>query len=168
MSIAKRCLRFLFLGCLLLFFSAAVFAQPGDTTKAQPHDATCIECICIRVGLPRVVRGPDGTAVDNTVSEIKLPNVRFRGFTAVGTSWAIDGDKPWDMGGPAVPVLKPGGADSGWKGVGPERTLHCRSTWCGRFVVLHQPQQFAGEFVVRRRHWRRPARSIFLGCMRWI
>jgi hypothetical protein len=96
MPIAKRCSRFLFLGCLLVLPSAAVFAQASDTRNTQPNGASCLDCIRIRVGLPRVVRGSDGTAVDNTLSEIKLPNGRFRGFTAVGTSWAIDGNTPSD------------------------------------------------------------------------
>lgn len=99
-------LAILTLPCLVLMF----FASTSQEQTAQPGNATsCIECLRIRVGLPRVVRGPSGTAVDNTFSAVKLPNGRFRGFTAVGTSWAIDGNAPWDMGGPAVPVLKPGG-----------------------------------------------------------
>ena len=80
MPIAKRCSCLLFLGCLLILPSVAVFAQASNTMKAQPNDATCIDCIRIRVGLPRIVRGPDGTAVDNTFNEIKLPNGRFRGL----------------------------------------------------------------------------------------
>lgn len=91
------------LGCLPLI----VLAPAEDAKDSQPNAAPCIECIRIRVGLPRVVRGPAPNIADNYFTEIKLPSGRFRGFTAAGTTFAIDGNAPWDMGGPAVTVLKP-------------------------------------------------------------
>jgi hypothetical protein len=48
------------------------------------------------------------TASITPFSEIKPPYGRYRGFTANGDSYAIDGSQPWDVGGPAVTVLKPG------------------------------------------------------------
>jgi hypothetical protein len=87
-------------------------AQTADAKDTPQSAALCVECLKIRVGLPRVMRGPPGDTVDNTFNEIRLPSGRFRGFTAVGSSYAIDGDTPWDMGGPAVTVLKPGPSGS--------------------------------------------------------
>jgi len=62
----------------------------------------------IRVGVPLVARGPAPDIADSSFTAIELPNGKFRGFTAAGTSWAIDGSHPYDMGGTAVAVLKPG------------------------------------------------------------
>jgi hypothetical protein len=62
----------------------------------------------VRVGVPLVARGPAGDIADNSLSEIKLPNGKFRSFTAAGVTWAADGNQPYDMGGPGAKVLKPG------------------------------------------------------------
>jgi hypothetical protein len=70
--------------------------------------AACMECVRIRVGVPLVARGPAPNTVDNYFSAIELPDGRFRGFTAAAHSYAIDGNQPYDMGGPAVTILKPG------------------------------------------------------------
>jgi len=88
MPIAKRCSRIIFLGCLVLLSSAAVLAQASDTAKTPPIDATCIDCIRVRVGLPRVVRGPGPGIPDNPLTEIQLPNGRFRSFSASSTTYA--------------------------------------------------------------------------------
>jgi hypothetical protein len=64
--------------------------------------------IRVRVGTPLVARGPAGDIADNWFTEIRLPDGRFRGFTAAGVTWAVDGNQPYSMGGPAPPVLKPG------------------------------------------------------------
>jgi hypothetical protein len=56
------------------------------------------------------VRGP-GYDIDSPFTEIKLPNGRFRGFTAAGITFAIDGDQSWDMGGSEVAVLNRGVAN---------------------------------------------------------
>jgi len=66
----------------------------------------------IRVGVPFVARGPAPNIADNWFTEIRLPNGKFRGFTAAGTTFAIDGNHPYDMGGAAATVLKPGPAGS--------------------------------------------------------
>ena len=66
----------------------------------------------IRVGTPLVARGPAPNIADNWFTEVELPNGQFRGFTAAGTTFAIDGKEPYDMGGPAATVLKPGPAGS--------------------------------------------------------
>jgi hypothetical protein len=61
-----------------------------------------------RVGVPLVARGPAPNIADSSFTAIQLPNGHFRGFTAAGTTWAIDGSHPYDMGGAAIAVLKPG------------------------------------------------------------
>jgi hypothetical protein len=63
--------------------------------------------IRVRVGVPYVARGP-GAVADSWFTEFKLPGGRYRGFTALGSTLAIDGKEPYSMGGPAVTVLKPG------------------------------------------------------------
>jgi hypothetical protein len=60
----------------------------------------------IRVGVPLVARGPAPNIADASFTAIELPNGKFRGFTAAGTTWAIDGNHPYDMGGAATAVLK--------------------------------------------------------------
>ena len=66
--------------------------------------------IKIRVGTPLVARGPAPNIADSAFTGIELPNGLFRGFTAAGTTFAIDGKHPYDMGGLAATVLKPGPA----------------------------------------------------------
>jgi hypothetical protein len=53
-----------------------------------------------------VIRGPAPNIEDFTV--IQLPDGRFRGFVAGAITYAIDGDRPWDMGAPARVVLDKG------------------------------------------------------------
>lgn len=106
----------LFLALLFVFGTRCVFATTPNAPQssvAQNADLTaghslCLECIRIRVGLPRVARGPAPDIADNRFTEIQLPDGRFRGFDAHGDTRAIDGDHPWDMGGPARTVLSPG------------------------------------------------------------
>jgi hypothetical protein len=106
-----RC--FTVLGLVASTFAPLRLAQAEDTKNPPPNPALCIECLKFRVGLPRVVRGPETFGVDSPFTEIKLPNGRFRGFFGGGgSSYAIDGNAPSDMGGPKVAVLNPGGPGS--------------------------------------------------------
>ena len=82
-------------------------AAAGQETRAELGAS-----IRIRVGTPLVARGPAPNIADNWFTEIGLPGGRFRGFTAAGTTFAIDGKQPYDMGGKATTVLKPGPAGS--------------------------------------------------------
>jgi hypothetical protein len=88
--------------------SGVVQAQAAKDAKPNP----CVECVSVRLGVPLVARGPAGDIADNWLSEIELPNGKFRSFTAAGTTWAVDGKTPYDMGGPGVTVLKRGPAGS--------------------------------------------------------
>jgi hypothetical protein len=77
-----------------------------DTTPdpiATPH---------IRVGVPLVAHGLAPNIADASFTAIQLPNAKFRGFTAAGTTWAIDSSHPYDMGGTGIAVLKPGPPDT--------------------------------------------------------
>jgi len=76
-----------------------------DVQKPDPY-AT----MRIRVGVPLVARGPAPNIADSSFTAIQLLNGKFRGFTSAGTSWAVDGSHPYDMGGPGVAVLKAGPA----------------------------------------------------------
>jgi hypothetical protein len=78
-------------------------APAGKETR--PDLGTSIR---VRVGTPLVARGPAPNIADAAFTEIRLPNNLFRGFTAAGTTFAIDGKEPYDMGGQATTVLKPG------------------------------------------------------------
>jgi hypothetical protein len=61
--------------------------------------------IRVRVGVPYVARGP-GAIADSWFTEVRLPDGRYRGFTALGSTFAIDGQEPYSMGGNAATVLK--------------------------------------------------------------
>jgi hypothetical protein len=81
-----------------------------QAVAAEGHEKTAdlSDSIKVRLGTPLVARGPAPNIADNSFTEIQLPNGLFRGFTAAGTSFAIDGKHPYDMGGQAATVLKPG------------------------------------------------------------
>jgi hypothetical protein len=90
---------------ILAILLATIGVHPA---QADAAGAPCPQCIKIRVGVPMVARGPSPGIPDSQFTAIKLPNGRFRGFSASSTSYAIDGTKPWTMSGTAVPVLRPG------------------------------------------------------------
>jgi hypothetical protein len=77
-------------------------APHGKVTVLNP-----VATMRIRVGVPLVARGPAPNIADAAFSTVQVPNGKFRGFTAAGTTWAIDGSHPYDMGGAGVAVLKP-------------------------------------------------------------
>ena len=80
--------------------------------EGNEKTADLADSIKVRVGTPLVARGPAPNIADAAFTEIRLPNGLFRGFTAAGTTFAIDGKHPYDMGGNAATVLKPGPAGS--------------------------------------------------------
>jgi hypothetical protein len=41
-----------------------------------------MDCISIRVGLPKIVQGPGPGIPDRSLTMVRLPNERFLGFTA--------------------------------------------------------------------------------------
>ncbi len=87
----------------------------------QLHDAAlpdasigpfCLECVQIRVGRPLIARGPAADELDTSFSVMPLSGGGWRGFSANGTTYAVDGPEPWSMGGARTPVLTPGPAGS--------------------------------------------------------
>lgn len=91
----------------ILLLAAVGFVWSVEVGAETPSIAgdPCIACMSIRVGLPRVARGPSADIADNRFTEIELPNGSFRGFDAHGDTRAIDGTQPWDMGAPGRVVL---------------------------------------------------------------
>jgi hypothetical protein len=112
----------------LLLLAGFFTLIPAGAETAKP---LCVDCLRIRVGLPRVVRGPEAHIADDRFSEIQLPGGRFRGFSANAVTYAIDGPAVWAMGGPAVPVL----------GRGPKGSYAS----CGRWI---QHVERAGDELV--------------------
>ncbi|MDP2782871.1 hypothetical protein [Devosia sp.] len=89
----------------------AVMAFFGAVDAAEPELANseiCVECLQVRVGPPVVVRGPFPDELDATFTALKLANGSFRGFSANGATYAIEGASLWDMAGARQPVLQPG------------------------------------------------------------
>ena len=89
---------------LLVLLSGPVYADDVVGVNVANQNVT----LRIRVGVPLVARGPAPNIADASFTAIQLPNGKFRGFTAAGTTWAIDGGHPYDMGGAGVAVLKAG------------------------------------------------------------
>jgi hypothetical protein len=91
------------LGLLLVspFFSPSAEAQCVVSSN-----------LSIRLGRPLVVRGPFADELDNPYHEIKLASGSYRGFSANGSSYKIDGPEPWSMGWPRTVVMAPGPAGS--------------------------------------------------------
>lgn len=84
-------------------------AAAGTSFAASPHAAPlCVACIAVRVGPPVVVRGPFPDELDAPFAALKLADGSFRGFSANGTTYAIDGATVRDMGGPRRAVLTAG------------------------------------------------------------
>jgi hypothetical protein len=86
----------------LLAFLASLAS--GATRAAD----LCLECLSVRVGPPEVVRGPFPDELDNAFPVLKLPGAGYRGFSANGTTFAIDGETIAAMDGVRRPVLSSG------------------------------------------------------------
>ena len=86
----------------------AILALLASSTASAMAEDICVECISVRVGPPEVVRGPFPDELDAAFAAIRLPDGRFRGFSANGATYAVDGETLADMGGPRLAVLEPG------------------------------------------------------------
>lgn len=82
----------------------AILGMAGTTDAKE----ICIECLSVRVGPPVVIRGPFPDELDATFSALKLPDGTFRGFSANGTTYAIDGPALSELDGPREAVLEAG------------------------------------------------------------
>ena len=93
------------LAALPLTTAGANTQQPPQPQSSQP---VCAECLAVRIGPPKVARGPSGMESDAPFVVIKLRDGRFRGFTSNHRTYAIDGNSPVDMAGEKRVVLQPG------------------------------------------------------------
>lgn len=82
-----------------------MLAGPARAASPEP---LCLDCVSIRTGPPMVVRGPFPDELDNHFATLRLPDGSFRGFTANGATYAVDGPDIRAMGGPRRVVLEPG------------------------------------------------------------
>jgi hypothetical protein len=119
---------------LLVGVQGAAKGQAIDTKS--PQAATpCMDCLSIRVGLPKIVQGPGPGIPDSTFNVVRLPNGRFRGFSASTSTYAIDGDSPWDMAGTPMAVLGP--APRGEYGESGEWIAHIERSGNGLLAWVH-------------------------------
>ena len=87
----------------------------GMALVSQPASAQaelCVDCLRVRVEAPIVVRGPFPDELDATFTALKLVDGSIRGFSANGSTYAIDGTTLMDMGGPRREVLQAGAPGS--------------------------------------------------------
>lgn len=94
------------------FLALVVMGLVATVGLGRENSELCIDCLRVRVGPPTVVRGPFPDELDATFTALKLADGSFRGFSANGITYAIDGPTLWDMAGPRRPVLhasEPGG-----------------------------------------------------------
>lgn len=83
--------------------SAALMAGPATAQQEM-----CLECFSIRVGPAMTVRGPFPDELDAPFAAHQLSSGMVRGFSANGTTYAIDGNSIWDMRGERKPVMPSG------------------------------------------------------------
>lgn len=93
-----------------LVLAALAFLAHYGAVYAEDIAVGVNDNIRVRVGTPLVARGPAGDIADNWFTEVGLPDGRFRGFTAGGVTWAIDGHHPYEMSGPRHRSLEGGTA----------------------------------------------------------
>ncbi|MBE7731474.1 sialidase family protein [Devosia faecipullorum] len=89
-------------------FVLALLATMAAPIPAFADGEWCMECVSVRVGPPQVVRGPFPDEIDAPFSAVRLPDGTFRGFSANGHTYAIEGTSLSDMAGPRHSVLEEG------------------------------------------------------------
>lgn len=90
----------------------AMLGMAADAALAQTDGLPCADCLTVRVGPPVVVRGPFPDELDATFAALKLADGTFRGFSANGATYAIDGASLLELGGERREVLPVGAPDS--------------------------------------------------------
>jgi hypothetical protein len=92
---------------------AALLALGGiGQAESAKADGFCIDCLSVRLGPPMVVRGPFPDELDNHFTVLRLADGTYRGFTANGATYAVDGADVLALGGERRRVLAPGPAGS--------------------------------------------------------
>lgn len=94
-----------------LFFLASLGTVAAADTGTADSDF-CVDCVRVRVGPPIVVRGPYPDELDAPFAALKLADGTFRGFSANGSTYAIDGPSLMKMDGPRREVLESGAPGS--------------------------------------------------------
>ena len=95
----------------LLAAGLVALAASGTTVLAEidaADSSTCIDCVRVRIGPPVVVRGPFPDELDAPFAALQLGDGSFRGFSANGSTYAIEGSSLFDMGGSRQEVLQAG------------------------------------------------------------
>lgn len=90
----------------------AMLGMTADAALAQAEDLPCADCLTVRVGPPVVVRGPFPDELDATFTALRLADGTFRGFSANGATYAIDGASLLELGGERREVLQVGAPGS--------------------------------------------------------
>ncbi|WP_421950562.1 hypothetical protein [Pelagibacterium sp.] len=89
--------------------AVVTFVGVPAIAETVPVDAEfCIECVQVRVGPPVVVRGPFPDELDAPFTALRLADGSFRGFSANGSTYAIEGASLLDLDGPRREVLRAG------------------------------------------------------------
>ena len=87
---------------------AALSGFMVDAIAAGQAGDFCLDCLEIRVGPPTVVRGPSYDELDAVFSALKLADGSFRGFSANGATYAIEGASLAQLSGPRRAVMDAG------------------------------------------------------------
>ena len=90
----------------------AMLGISADAALAQADGLPCADCLTIRVGPPVVVRGPFPDELDATFTALKLADGTFRGFSANGATYAIDGASLLELSGARREILQAGAVGS--------------------------------------------------------
>lgn len=100
-------------GAKLGIASVLALAIFDITASAQaPAALDCVKCLKVRVGPAVVLRGPSADELDAPFSALKLDDGSFRGFSANGTTYAIDGRTLSEMSGERRAILTAGAPGS--------------------------------------------------------
>src|SRR5690606_25776410 len=91
---------------------ASLFALATAGVAGASSADICIDCVSFRVGPAVVVRGPFPDEIDAPFTALRRVDGSFRGFSANGSTYAIDGADLWDMSGPRREVLQAGAPGS--------------------------------------------------------
>ena len=91
----------------LISIAVAVALSSVSLTTAGAGEV-CLACLRVRLDPPQVVRGPYPDELDNAFAALHLKDGRWRGFSANGATYAIDGATLTDMSGRRRAVLEPG------------------------------------------------------------
>ena len=78
---------------------AAILIACGLTSSAAQPQSLCAECLSVRLGPPKIVRGPSGQESDAPFVVIKLATANSAASPPTTAPMPIDGATPVDMGG---------------------------------------------------------------------